>query len=104
MNDLMNFLYLPVTSALFAVVWVYALTEPGAIFGWWPDLSNKISTSNWWIKLSYGCSKCMAGQICIWRIIFDQNIKILTDFDNVIIWQTLTAILISLLIEKHFND
>ncbi len=92
-----DFLYIPLTSALFAIVWVYALTEDGALFGWWPEISNKISTDNWFIKLSYGCAKCIAGQICLWRCLISEPITI------DIFWQVLIAILISLIYEKKFS-
>jgi hypothetical protein len=110
MNDIMNFFYLPITSALFAVVWVYALTEPGAIFGWWPNVSNKISTNDYFIKLSYGCSKCLAGQICMWRIFFEKipmnpnGIPMILNQDFTLIWQIITSIFIALIIEKHLES
>lgn len=104
MNNIIDFLYLPLTSSLFAIVWVYALTEPGAIFGWWPNLSNKISTANWWIKLSYGCAKCLSGQICLWRILIDKNISIYNEFSPLLIWQILIAIFFTLIFEKFIES
>ena len=90
----MTWIFIPLTSAAAAAAWVYGLTESGAIFGFWPGISNKISTRNWWIKLSYGCPKCIAGQICLWRCIFAH------DYD---IWKVFVAIFAGLLIEETIN-
>lgn len=62
------------------------LTQPGEVLDWWPALVRRVfrlsncSTSDWnalqWaaFKTTYGCAKCVAGQIGLWAsfLLFDQ--------------------------------
>jgi hypothetical protein len=97
MSDILDFFYIPVTSALFAIVWVYALTDSGQLFGFWPAISNKISKDDWFVKLSYACVKCIAGQVCLWRVIIE------FEFEIISFWKILSSIFLALIFEKYYE-
>lgn len=57
---------IPFFAAIIGFVWVYALTEDGGIFDWWPSVALKISKHPKWIKIAYECEKCISGQLALW--------------------------------------
>lgn len=58
------------TAAVFGCLWVFCYTEGGNIFDWWPKVAARISKHPKWLKLAYGCEKCMAGQIAFWWTLY----------------------------------
>ena len=89
---------LPVQASIIALVWVYALTEGGNIFDFWPKIANKISQNDYWIHLAYGCPKCLAGQIALWWSLC------LFGFDIIVFWNIIYAIFITLIIETWISS
>jgi hypothetical protein len=62
---------------VFAFLFCEVLTRPGEIFGWWPEMIERMAGMtgknpidytvgqaliNKWL---YGCAKCMAGMLCV---------------------------------------
>jgi hypothetical protein len=88
---------IPIQSALIAIVWVFALTEGGNIFDFWPKIANKISQNDYWIHLAYGCPKCLAGQISLWWSLYVYG------FDMVVFFNVIYSIFITLIIEAWIN-
>lgn len=92
LDYLMYLLDIPFHAAIIGLLWTHVLTESGNIFGWWPQVANKISNHKAWIKIAYGCEKCIAGQIALWWTVY----RCIPEYDiaslHFVFWQTLYAI------------
>ncbi len=89
---------IPIQSSIIATVWVFALTEGGNIFDFWPKIANKISQNDKWLHLAYGCPKCLAGQIALWWSLYVYHL------DMIVFFNVIYSIFITLILETWINS
>lgn len=102
-------LYIPLVFALCAVAW-NRITEPGEVFGWLPNYlfarSYHASPHRWHryaiARVTWACSKCIAGFWCLWFTIFDCIGH--SNFDWFKLPAPLLAVAGALILERYLQD